>query len=162
MDVLRIRWARRLASWSDKFDRVLGRLGWRRPRDEQDGPPRQLGPDPTLFWQVVGSMSTASNEGMLIPVARLMPELRQWYPELQGPYAWRAAFQRWTAEETNSWRRGVLDLIFTQLWNRSAFHEVAPAIEEPSLADLLRAEESEHLTQGQDGLPVEMEIDQYW
>lgn len=166
MDILRMRWSHRLANvrsaLSNRYDQALCRLGWRRPRDEQASPPRRFPPGPARFWRVLGSMSTPSPEGMVIPVVRLAPVLRRFYPELQSPYAWRAAFQQWCDEETENWRQEVLDAVFTQLWSRSAFHEVVPAIEEPNLAQALQAEELGQLTRGQDGPPVEMEIDQDW
>lgn len=173
MDVLKIRWIHRLRrilpalrgilpALSNSFDQALRRLGWRGSRDEQVGPSLQPRPDPEMFWHILGSIATVSTEGTSISVARLAPVLRRCYPELRTPDAWIDTFRRWLAEETDPWRQAVLGAVFPQLWNRSAFHGPLPAIEVPNGADRLRAEDAGEQTQVQDGLPVEMEIDQYW
>lgn len=173
MDVLKIRWTHRLRgiqstlrgilpALSNRFDRSLRRLGWRRSRDEQDDPPLQPRPAPDMFWHILGSIATVTTEGTAISVARLAPVLRRCYPELRTPDAWINTFRRWLAEETDPWRQAVLGAVFPQLWNRSAFHGPFPAIEVPNRADRLQVEDAEEQTQVQDGLPVEMEIDQYW
>lgn len=173
MDVLKIRWTQRLRrivpalrgilpALSSRFDRALRRLGWRRSQDEQVGPILQPRPGPDMFWHILGSIATVSNEGTTISVARLAPVLRRCYPELRTPDAWINTFRRWLAEETDPWRQAVLGAVFPQLWNRSAFHGPFPAIEVPNRADRLQVEGAEEQTQVQDGLPVEMEIDQYW
>lgn len=151
-----------LPALSNRFDQALRRLGWRKSRYEQVGPSFQPRPDPEMFWHILGSIATVSDEGTSISCSRLAPVLRLCYPELRTPDAWLNTFRWWLAEETDPWKQAVLGAVFPQLWNRSAFHGPFPAIAVPNGAGRLLAEDAGEQTQVQEGLPVEMEIDQYW
>lgn len=159
MNMLENLWTRCITGvwprFSDRFDQTIRRLGGRGSTHERDDQRRQLPPDPNLFWEAMTMSSTTTGELELVDLAR---ELRNRYPGLRSPRAWRDTFRWWRAQETHPWRQAVL----SELGNSPTFNILFSSVEELSRADGLQVEGPENLSQVRDRFPDEMEIDQYW
>lgn len=109
-----------------------------------------------MFWEAMFKVVIETEHTVEISLVDLARELRSSYPELRGPRSWSCAFRWWRILETEPWKR----VIFNEIVSYPALHSLL--VEEPLRVDGLQLEGPEHLPQGQDGLPDEMDIDQEW